>query len=86
VPRETLQLNGQIVRHRTLQPSDRALRRMAMTRLRHFGCAISITIAVIPSGGRTRFRNALGAGTWLTTRSANIIVAGWGVLRAIRPN
>jgi hypothetical protein len=40
-----VQLNGQIARHCTLQPSDRVLRRMVVTRLHHAGCAISIMIA-----------------------------------------
>ena len=68
MPRGTLQLNVQIARHRTLQP----LRRMAMTRLLHAGCAISIMIAIIPPGGRARSRNVLSAGAWFTASSASI--------------
>jgi hypothetical protein len=53
-PSRQMVSNGQIARHRTLQPSDRVLRRLVMTRLHHAGCAISSMIAVIPSGARTR--------------------------------
>ena len=81
MPRGKLQLNGRIARHCTLQPSDRVLRRMAITWLHHAGCAISIMIAVIPSGGRARSRNVLSASTWFTAPSASITVASCGVLR-----
>jgi hypothetical protein len=41
--------------------------------------AISILITVIPSGGSTRSRSALGSGTWLTAPSASLTVASCGV-------
>jgi hypothetical protein len=47
---------------------------MVMRRLNHAGGAISIMIAVILSGGRTRFRNVGSVATWLTAPLAIITV------------
>src|SRR5579864_1507737 len=46
----------------------------------------SSSIAVMPSGGRTRSRSAASAGSSSAAPSANVTVANCGAFRAVRPN